>query len=180
MRRLQTQPRFRFSSSCPFELGAAGFNSHFGGLLLFRASPGRNSGQQSGLRDLRWSSCSCRSSCFSRHWLGQSSIARCTQAIRPSDLLNVGRESRPAYENNKPIPYDISFESEGDGHQPEAGPIVLGGVSHPRRSIILTEIANAAVFAVSGQGRGMTGAVVNLSGGTIADYSLNSMVSAIC
>src|ERR1035438_6749021 len=48
----------------------------FGGLLLFGASPGRNSSQRSGLPDLCWSSGSCGSSHFARHWLGQSRIDR--------------------------------------------------------------------------------------------------------
>ena len=46
------------------------------GFLLFRASPDCDSTQWSGLPDLRWSNCSCRSRRFARHWLSQGRIVR--------------------------------------------------------------------------------------------------------
>jgi NAD(P)-dependent dehydrogenase (short-subunit alcohol dehydrogenase family) len=45
----------------------------------------------------------------------------------------------------------------------------MESMGHTRRSTTLAELANAAVFAVSDQASGMTGAVVNLTGGKIAD-----------
>ncbi len=41
----------------------------FAAVFLFRASPDCDSTQWSGLPDLRWSSCSCRSRRFAGHWL---------------------------------------------------------------------------------------------------------------
>jgi NAD(P)-dependent dehydrogenase (short-subunit alcohol dehydrogenase family) len=46
---------------------------------------------------------------------------------------------------------------------------MLEGMSHIRRSTTLKEVAEAAVFAVSDLASSMTGAVVNLTGGRIAD-----------
>lgn len=42
-------------------------------------------------------------------------------------------------------------------------------MAHTKRSTTLAELANAAVFAASDLSRGMTGAVINLTGGIIAD-----------
>lgn len=46
---------------------------------------------------------------------------------------------------------------------------LLESMSHTRRSTTLEELAHAAVFAASDRASGMTGAVVNLTGGRIAD-----------
>jgi NAD(P)-dependent dehydrogenase (short-subunit alcohol dehydrogenase family) len=45
----------------------------------------------------------------------------------------------------------------------------VDNLSHRKRSTTLTEVANAAVFAASDQGSGLTGSVINLSGGMIVD-----------
>jgi NAD(P)-dependent dehydrogenase (short-subunit alcohol dehydrogenase family) len=42
-------------------------------------------------------------------------------------------------------------------------------MSHTKRSTTLAELANAAVFAASDLSGGMTGAIINLTGGTIVD-----------
>ena len=46
---------------------------------------------------------------------------------------------------------------------------LMEGMSHNRRSTTLAELANSAVFAASDLASGMTGAVVNLTGGKVAD-----------
>jgi NAD(P)-dependent dehydrogenase (short-subunit alcohol dehydrogenase family) len=43
------------------------------------------------------------------------------------------------------------------------------GMSHNRRSTTLQELANAAVFAASDRAAGMTAAIINLTGGKVAD-----------
>jgi NAD(P)-dependent dehydrogenase (short-subunit alcohol dehydrogenase family) len=45
----------------------------------------------------------------------------------------------------------------------------MEGMSHTRRSATLKELGDAAVFAASDQASGMTGAILNLTGGKIAD-----------
>jgi NAD(P)-dependent dehydrogenase (short-subunit alcohol dehydrogenase family) len=45
----------------------------------------------------------------------------------------------------------------------------LEGLTHNKRHTTLAELANAAVFAASDLSRGMTGAVINLTGGMIVD-----------
>jgi NAD(P)-dependent dehydrogenase (short-subunit alcohol dehydrogenase family) len=46
---------------------------------------------------------------------------------------------------------------------------LMEGMSHNRRSTTLSELANAAVFAASDLASGMTGAVINITGGKVAD-----------
>jgi NAD(P)-dependent dehydrogenase (short-subunit alcohol dehydrogenase family) len=45
----------------------------------------------------------------------------------------------------------------------------MEGMSHTRRSATLKELGDAAVFAASDQASGITGAILNLTGGKIAD-----------
>lgn len=42
-------------------------------------------------------------------------------------------------------------------------------LTHTKRSTTLEELGSAMVFAASDQSKGMTGAVINLTGGTISD-----------
>lgn len=46
---------------------------------------------------------------------------------------------------------------------------MIEGMTHRRRSSTLKDLADAAVFAASDLSRGMTGAVINLTGGLISD-----------
>lgn len=46
---------------------------------------------------------------------------------------------------------------------------MVEGMTHRRRSSTLKDITDAAVFAASDLSRGMTGAVINLTGGLISD-----------
>jgi NAD(P)-dependent dehydrogenase (short-subunit alcohol dehydrogenase family) len=46
---------------------------------------------------------------------------------------------------------------------------IMESMSHTKRSTTLAELANALVFAASDQSSGMTGAVLNLTGGKISD-----------
>jgi NAD(P)-dependent dehydrogenase (short-subunit alcohol dehydrogenase family) len=46
---------------------------------------------------------------------------------------------------------------------------LVEGLTHTRRSTTLEELANAAVFAASGMSAGMTGAVLNVTGGRVTD-----------
>lgn len=46
---------------------------------------------------------------------------------------------------------------------------LMESMSHTKRSTTLAELANALVFASSDQSSGMTGAVLNLTGGMISD-----------
>jgi enoyl-[acyl-carrier-protein] reductase (NADH) len=46
---------------------------------------------------------------------------------------------------------------------------MVEGFSHRRRSNTVAEVANAAVFAASDLGSGLTGTVLNLTGGMIVD-----------
>ena len=55
------------------------------------------------------------------------------------------------------------------GITPEAFRQMLEGFSHRHRSTTLAEVANAAVFVTSDLGSGLTGTVVNLTGGLIVD-----------
>jgi NAD(P)-dependent dehydrogenase (short-subunit alcohol dehydrogenase family) len=45
----------------------------------------------------------------------------------------------------------------------------IEGMTHRKRSTTLAEVANAAVFAASDSGSGLTGTVINLTGGIIVD-----------
>ena len=47
--------------------------------------------------------------------------------------------------------------------------ILMESMSHTKRSTTLEELANALIFASSDQSSGMTGAVLNLTGGMISD-----------
>jgi enoyl-[acyl-carrier-protein] reductase (NADH) len=46
---------------------------------------------------------------------------------------------------------------------------MLEGMTHRRRSSTLKELTDAAVFAASDLSKGMTGEVLNLTGGMISD-----------
>ena len=46
---------------------------------------------------------------------------------------------------------------------------IMESMAHNRRSTTLREVADAAVFAVSDKASGMTGAVLNLTGGKVVD-----------
>lgn len=46
---------------------------------------------------------------------------------------------------------------------------LMESMSHTKRSTTLAELANALVFASSDRSSGMTGAVLNLTGGKISD-----------
>jgi len=46
---------------------------------------------------------------------------------------------------------------------------MIEGMTHRRRSSTLKDLADAAIFAASDLSKGMTGAVINLTGGMISD-----------
>jgi NAD(P)-dependent dehydrogenase (short-subunit alcohol dehydrogenase family) len=46
---------------------------------------------------------------------------------------------------------------------------MIEGLTHRKRSSVLAEVANTAVFLASDKGNGITGTVVNLTGGLIVD-----------
>jgi enoyl-[acyl-carrier-protein] reductase (NADH) len=46
---------------------------------------------------------------------------------------------------------------------------MVESMTHRKRSSTLAEVANAAVFLASDKGSGMTGTVMNLTGGLIVD-----------
>ena len=45
----------------------------------------------------------------------------------------------------------------------------LAGMTHPRRVMVLEEVANLAVFMASDRASGMTGTTVNLTMGSLDD-----------
>lgn len=48
---------------------------------------------------------------------------------------------------------------------------IIESKTHTKRLATLAQVANALVFAASDQSSGMTGAVVNLTGGMISDWA---------
>jgi len=66
---------------------------------------------------------------------------------------------------------DVVFglHAKAIGTTPEAFRQMVEGFSHRHRSTTLAEVANAALFAASNLGSGLTGTVVNLTGGMIVD-----------
>ena len=66
---------------------------------------------------------------------------------------------------------DVVFglHAKAIGITPEAFRQMVESFSHRRRSSTLAEVASAAVFAASDLGSGLTGTVVNLTGGMIVD-----------
>jgi enoyl-[acyl-carrier-protein] reductase (NADH) len=45
----------------------------------------------------------------------------------------------------------------------------LAGTTHPRRVMVLEEVANMAVFMASDKASGMTGTIVNMTMGALHD-----------
>jgi NAD(P)-dependent dehydrogenase (short-subunit alcohol dehydrogenase family) len=66
---------------------------------------------------------------------------------------------------------DVVFglHAKATGMTPQAFRQLMEGFTHRRRSSTLAEVANAAVFAASDRGSGLTGTVINLTGGAIVD-----------
>lgn len=66
---------------------------------------------------------------------------------------------------------DVVFglHAKAIGITPEAFRQMVESFSHRRRSTTLAEVAHAALFAASDLGSGLTGTVVNLTGGMIVD-----------
>jgi NAD(P)-dependent dehydrogenase (short-subunit alcohol dehydrogenase family) len=65
------------------------------------------------------------------------------------------------------VVYGLHAQASGMTRQHFQG--LMDSMSHTKRSTTLAELANALVFASSDQSSGMTGAVLNLTGGMISD-----------
>lgn len=69
----------------------------------------------------------------------------------------------------KTIEVVFGLHAKAIGVSPDQFRAMIEGMTHRKRSSTLAELANAAVFVASDAGGGLTGAVVNLTGGLIAD-----------
>ncbi len=69
----------------------------------------------------------------------------------------------------KTIEVIFGIHAKAMGISPKQFGGMMEGMSHTRRSTTLKELTDAAVFAASDLGKGMTGAVINLTGGKIVD-----------
>jgi enoyl-[acyl-carrier-protein] reductase (NADH) len=63
----------------------------------------------------------------------------------------------------------FGIHAKAIGISPEQFRGMMEGTRHTRRLTTLKELTDAAVFAASDLSKGMTGAVINLTGGKIAD-----------
>ena len=102
-------------------------------------------------------------------WAAMEALSRdfsaelATQGIRAICLRTTGLPETKTIE----VVYDNHAKAMGITRNEFQG--LMESMSHTRRSTTLAELANAAVFAASDLSSGMTGAIINLTGGKIVD-----------
>jgi len=91
------------------------------------------------------------------------SVELAPQGIRAICLRTTGLPETKTIE----VVFDLHARAMGITRREFQG--LAESMSHTKRSTTLAELANAAVFAASDLSSGMTGAIINLTGGTIVD-----------
>jgi NAD(P)-dependent dehydrogenase (short-subunit alcohol dehydrogenase family) len=100
-------------------------------------------------------------------WAAMESLSRNlsaeygSQGIRAICLRSTGMPETPT------IDFVFDVQAKAMGVTREQFQSFMEGMTHRRRSTKLEEVANAAVFAASDLGSGLTGTVLNLTGGIV-------------
>jgi NAD(P)-dependent dehydrogenase (short-subunit alcohol dehydrogenase family) len=102
-------------------------------------------------------------------WASMEALSRnLSMELAPSGILTVCVRSTGLPETET-ITVVFGLHAQALGMTREQFQGLMESMSHTKRSTTLTELANALVFASSDQSSGMTGAVLNLTGGKISD-----------
>jgi len=106
---------------------------------------------------------------MSSAWAAIEALSRSLSAELATQGIRAIRLRTTGLPETKTIETVFGIHAKALGLKPSEFQRLQESAAHTKRSTTLSELANAAVFAASDLSIGMTGAVVNFTGGTIVD-----------